>query len=136
MTTVSITANLDAARKAVELFHAGRVELMRAMLTDDVLWKVPHVNPLAADIVGIDNVIEFFRRVQSETEGTFSAEVLDIAATEHSVFCLMRVRAERAGKHLDQNVINVWKLRAGDGKVYERELYMEDQPASDEFWAY
>jgi ketosteroid isomerase-like protein len=136
MVSLSIATNLDAARRAVELFHAGRVELMRAMLTDDVVWKVPHRNPLAADIVGIDNVLDFFRRVQSETGGTFSAEVLEIAATDRSVFCLMRVQAERAGKRLDQNVINVWKLRAEDGKVYERELYMEDQPASDEFWAY
>jgi ketosteroid isomerase-like protein len=136
MVSLSIATNLDAARRAVELFHAGRVELMRAMLTDDVVWKVPHRNPLAADIVGIDNVLDFFRRVQSETDGTFAAEVLDIAATDRSVFCLMRVRAQRAGKRLDQNVINVWKLRAEDGKVYERELYMEDQPASDEFWAY
>jgi ketosteroid isomerase-like protein len=136
MVSLSIATNLDAARRAVELFHAGRVELMRAMLTDDVVWKVPHRNPLAADIVGIDNVLDFFRRVQSETDGTFSAEVLEIAATDRSVFCLMRVQAERAGKRLDQNVINVWKLRAEDGKVYERELYMEDQPASDEFWAY
>jgi ketosteroid isomerase-like protein len=134
--SLSVTANLGAASRAVELFHSGRIELMRAMLADDVVWKVPHRNPLAADIVGIDNVLEFFRRVQSETGGTFSAEVLDIAATDHSVFCLMRVRAERAGKRLDQKVINVWKVRADDGKVYERELYMEDQPASDEFWAF
>jgi uncharacterized protein len=134
--TMSITTNLGAAKRAVELFHSGRVELMRAMLTDDVVWKVPQRNPLAANIVGIDNVLDFFRRVQTETGGTFSAEVLDIAATEHSVFCLMHVRAERAGKRLDQKVINVWKLRAVDGKVYERELYMEDQPASDDFWAF
>ncbi|MBS2962358.1 nuclear transport factor 2 family protein [Actinocrinis puniceicyclus] len=131
-----IAANLDGARRAIELFHAGRVELMRAMLADDVVWRVPHVNPLAADIVGIDAVLEFFRRVQQETNGTFRAEVLDLAADERTVFCLMRVRAERRGRTLDQQIVNVWRLRPGDGKVYERELFMEDQPASDDFWAY
>lgn len=136
MVSLNVTTNLGAASRAVELFHSGRIELMRIMLADDVVWKVPHRNPLAANVVGIDNVLDFFRRVQSETDGTFSAEVLDIAATDHSVFCLMRVRAERAGKRLDQKVVNVWKVRADDGKVYERELYMEDQPASDEFWAF
>jgi uncharacterized protein len=133
---VDIATNLDAARRAIELFHAGRVELMRAMLTDDVVWRVPHRNPLATDIVGIDDVLEFFRRVQEETDGTFVAEVEDLVADDRTVFCVMRVRAERRGRRLDQRVVNVWRLRESDGKVYERELYMEDQPASDEFWAY
>jgi ketosteroid isomerase-like protein len=130
------TLNLDAAKLAIELFHAGKVELMRHMLAEDVLWKVPHQNPLAADIVGIENVLAFFRRVQEETDGTFSAEVLEIAATERAVFCMMHVRASRRGNKLDQKVVNVWRLRLEDGKVVERELFMEDQPASDEFWAF
>jgi hypothetical protein len=128
--------NLEAARLAIELFHGGKVELMRHMLADEVVWRVPHRNPLAADIVGIDNVLGFFRRVQAETDGTFSADVLEIAASDRAVFCLMRVHGKRNGKTLDQKVINVWHLRPGDGKVVERELFMEDQPASDEFWAY
>lgn len=133
---MDITKNLDAARRAIQLFHAGKVELMRGMLADDVVWRVPHRNPLAADIVGIDEVLAFFHRVQAETDGTFEAEVEDLVADDRTVFCLMRVRAERNGKRLDQKVVNVWRLRPGDGKVYERELFMEDQPASDEFWAY
>ena len=131
-----MSLDLRAAKLAIELFHSGKVELMRNMMADDVVWKVPHKNPLAADIVGIDNVLEFFRRVQRETTETFSAEVLEIAATERVVFCLMHVRAERNGKKLDQKVVNVWKLSPTDGKVVERELFMDDQPASDEFWAY
>jgi ketosteroid isomerase-like protein len=133
---VGTTLNLDAAKLAIELFHAGKVELMRNMLAEDVVWKVPHKNPLAADIVGVDNVLDFFRRVQDETDGTFSARVLEIAATERAVFCLMHVRAQRGGRRLDQKVVNVWRLRPTDGKVVERELFMEDQPASDEFWAF
>lgn len=133
---MDISTNLNAAKRAIELFHSGKVDLMRAMVADDVVWRVPHVNPLAADIIGIENVLEFFRRVQSETDGTFRAEVLDLVADERTVFCLMHVRAERGEKRLDQKVINIWRLRPSDGKVIERELYMEDQPASDEFWAY
>lgn len=131
-----ITANLDAARRAIELFHAGRVELMRAMLTDDIVWKVPHSHPLAADVVGIEDVLDLFRRVRLETDGTFRAEVLELVASERVVFCLMRMRAERNGKKLDQQVVSIWRLRPSDGKVYERELFMEDLAASDEFWSF
>jgi hypothetical protein len=130
------TLNLKAAKLAIELFHSGKVDLMRHMLADDVVWGVPKKNPLAADLVGIEEVITFFKRVQEETEGTFRAEVTEIAANEQAVFCVMHVRAERKGRKLDQKVVNVWKLRPADNKVYARELYMEDQPASDEFWAF
>jgi ketosteroid isomerase-like protein len=131
-----LMTNLDGAKRAIQLFHAGRADLMRAMLADDIVWRVPHANPLAADIEGVRDVIEFFQRVQRETGGTFGAEVLDLAGDERTVFCLMRVHAERNGKKLDQKVVNIWRLRASDGKVTEREIYMEDLAAADEFWAF
>lgn len=133
---MNISENLDVARRAIELFHAGRVELMRGMLAEDIIWKLPNKNPLATDIKGVDAVLDFFRRVHAETNGTFRAEVLDLVANESAVFCLMRLRAERQGKELNQKVVNVWRLRPGDGKVYQRELYMEDLTASEEFWAF
>jgi ketosteroid isomerase-like protein len=133
---VDITTNLNGAKRAIELFHSGRVELMRAMLAEDIVWRVPHQNPLATDLVGLEDVLAFFQRVQAETKGTFKAEVRDLLADEHTVVCVMRVQAERDGKKLDQNIVNIWRLRPSDGKVFERELFMENQPASDEFWAF
>ena len=132
---MDILTNLNAARRAIELFHAGKVELMRLMLDENVLWRVPHSHPLAEDIVGRDNVLEFFRRVQRETDGTFGAEVIDLAAGEHRLFCLMHVHAKRGDKTLDQDVINIWVLHPETGKVVERVFFMEDIAASDEFWA-
>lgn len=128
--------NLQAAKLAIELFHSGRVELMQRMLADDVVWQVPHRNPLATDIVGVDAVLEFFRRVQQETDDTFRAEVLDIMADDATVICVMHVQATRLEKTLDQNVVNVWRLDPETSKVARRELYMEDPVAADEFWAY
>ena len=62
----------------------------------------------------------FFQRVQRETDGTFGAEVIDLAGNERRIFCLMHVRAKRAGKTLDQDVVNIWKLHPETGKVVER----------------
>lgn len=128
--------NLKAAKIAIELFHSGKIDLMRHMLAEDVVWGVPKKNPLAADLVGIEEVLAFFKRVQEETKGTFQAEVTEIAASDDVLFCAMHVTAERKGKKLDQKIINIFKLRPSDNRVYRRELFMEDQPASDEFWAY
>jgi ketosteroid isomerase-like protein len=132
----NLMTNVDSAKRAIQLFHSGRTELMRAMLADDIVWRVPHANPLAADIEGVRDVIEFFERVQRETAGTFGADVLDLAGDDRTIFCLMRVHGERNGKKLDQKVVNIWRLRASDGKVVEREIFMEDLAAADEFWAF
>jgi ketosteroid isomerase-like protein len=132
---VNLLVNLDAAKRAIELFHAGKVELMRHMLDENIVWRVPHSHPLAEDIVGVDNVIDFFRRVQKETDGTFSAEVIELVGNERRIFCLMHIRAKRGDRTLDQLVINVWMLHPETGKVVDRLFFMEDQPASDEFWA-
>ena len=77
----------------------------------------------------------FFQRVQRETDGTFGAEVIDLAGNERRIFCLMHVHAKRADKTLDQDVVNIWKLHPETGKVVERQFFMEDLAASDEFWA-
>jgi ketosteroid isomerase-like protein len=132
---VNLLGNLSAAKRAIELFHSGRVELMRTMLDEDIIWRVPHSHPLAEDIVGVDNVLAFFQRVQKETDGTFGAEVIDIAGNERRIFCLMHVHAKRAGKTLDQDVINIWMLHPQTGKVVDRQFFMDDLAASDEFWA-
>ena len=127
--------NFNRAKRAIELFHAGKVELMRPMLDENIVWRLPHSHPLAADIIGVENVLDFFRRVQKETDGTFGAEVIEIAGNERRIFCLMRVHAKRGDKTLDQKVINVWKLHPETGRVVDREFFMEDLAASDEFWA-
>jgi ketosteroid isomerase-like protein len=124
----------DRVRRAIALFHTGRVAFLRAMMTEDIVWRVPHTHPLAADIVGIDGVLEFMDRVRAETGGTFSAVPVEVAIGDSRIFCLMRVRARRAGKTLDQHVVVLWRLR--EDRICERELFMEDPAAADEFWAY
>ena len=132
---MNLLTNLDAAKRAIELFNAGKLELTRHMLDENIVWRVPHSHPLAEDIIGVDNVLDFFRRVQKETDGTFGAEVIDLVGNERRIFCLMHIRAKRGDKTLDQLVINVWMLHPETGKVVDRLFFMEDQPASDEFWA-
>ena len=40
MSSPSPWVNLDRAKRAIELFHAGKVELMRPMLAEDALARV------------------------------------------------------------------------------------------------
>ncbi|HET6215303.1 MAG TPA: nuclear transport factor 2 family protein [Micromonosporaceae bacterium] len=127
--------DVDRVRRAIALFHTARPSVLRAMFTDDILWRVPHTHPLAADIEGIDDVLAFLQRVQDETDGTFSATPIDLAVSDTRIFCLMRVQAKRRGKALDQHAVSLWRMR-GDGRICERELFLEDPAAADDFWSY
>jgi len=131
-----MTGTIEPSRvkRIIALFHTGRVEILRAFLAEDIIWRVPHTHPLAADIIGIDAVTAFLTRARAETGGTLTAVPVEIAINGPVIFCLMRVTACRGGKRLDQNVVTLWRIR--DGKISERDLFMEDTAAADEFWSY
>lgn len=127
--------DLEPIKKAIELFHSGQFALMRPRLADDIVWHVPHIHPMSEDIIGADNVIAFFERVWRETNGTFKGEVIDLFRSERRVVAYMRITAERKGRKLDQKMISVWTY-GPDGKVVERELFVDNCDASYRFWSY
>jgi ketosteroid isomerase-like protein len=55
-----------------------------------------------------------------------------VANDEHAV-ALFTAHAERAGKHLEDNTVQVTHIR--DGKESEVWFYPADQYATDEFWS-
>jgi|SRR5579859_1031863 len=129
-----VTLEPGRVRRIIRLFHTGRVEILRAFLADDIVWRVPHTHPLAADIIGVDAVLAFLSRVRAETGGTLRAAPAEIAISGPVIFCQMRVTACRGTRRLDQNVVTLWRIR--DGKISERDLFMEDTAAADEFWSF
>lgn len=135
MTETTMHPNVEQAWRGVKAFHDGDIAGMRDLFAPDVVWHMPPSHPLVADIIGRDDLLMFFGRIQQETRGTFEAEVHDIVGNDEHVVALMHVRAERGGKRLDQKVINIYKVR-DDGKVTERWLFMEDRAAADDFWAF
>ena len=44
------------------MYAGGDVEPVRALLTEDVEWRVPGNNAIAGAYVGIDAVLDYFRR--------------------------------------------------------------------------
>jgi len=131
----AVPMELDRVRRVIALFYSGHVDFMRGLFAEDIVWRVPHTHPLAADIVGVDGVLELMRRVRAETNGTFSAEPLDIAVNGGTIFCRMKLSAQRGTKVLDQHAVLLWRLNAS-GKISERDLFMEDPAAADEFWSF
>lgn len=127
--------DLKPVRRAIEQFHSGQFAVMRPMLADDIVWRVPHTHPMSEDIIGADNVIAFFERVWRETNGTFRGEVVDLFRNERRVVAYMRITAERKGRRLDEKMISVW-THGPNGQIVERELFVDNCDASYRFWSH
>lgn len=125
--------NVEKVRRGLELFGAGDIAGMTDMLDDDIVWHHPGSSPLAGDHKGKEGVMGFFARIIQETGGTFKNEVHDILGNDQHVVAMFHITADRNGKRLDQNVINVFHVN--EGKLTERWLLAEDLNSFDDFWS-
>jgi len=126
--------NEDLVREAYAAFGRGDMDALRdKFFTQDVRYYVTDRSPLAGDYEGVDQVLQFFARIFEMSGGTFSFELHDVLANDEHAVALVTVRGERAGKQLNDNMVQISHLR--DGKAYEVWNQATDQYAQDEFWS-
>jgi uncharacterized protein len=125
--------NEDLIRAALDAFGKGDLDAVRGSLADDIAWHSPGRNPLAGDYKGIDQVMALFARLFELTGGTFRLEVHDVLANDEHGVVLATAKAERGGKTLSDNGVQVFHLR--DGKVTESWIHPSDQYEADEFFS-
>lgn len=123
----------DLLRRGFEAFGKGDMATIAELFADDVVWHVPGNNPLSGDHKGRDSVLAFLGKSAELSGGTLKLEVHDILANDEHGVALTRGSAQRGGKSLDNNGVQVFHIR--DGKVVESWLYAGDPAANDEFWS-
>lgn len=126
--------NAAKTRAGFEAFGRGDIQTASQMFADDIVWHQPGTGPLAGDHHGREKVLSFFAKLQEETQGTFRTEIHDIVANDEHIVALMHATAQRKGRRLDQNLVNVFHVNS-EGKVTERWLFPEDAAALDGFWS-
>ena len=127
--------NEVAVRGAFAAFNRGDIDALRSQYwAEDIRFHVPGRSPLAGDYKGVAQVLEFVGRLSEASEGTFRAEpVHDVLVNDEQAVALFTSRAERAGKHFEDNTILVFRIR--DGKITEQRAYPADLYAWDEFFS-
>lgn len=120
-------------RRGYDAFGKGDMATIAELFADDIIWHVPGNNPLAGDYKGRDNVLAYFGKSVELTGGTLKVEVHDILANDEHGIALTRDTAQRAGKSLDDNAVQVFHIR--DEKVVESWFHPGDSAANDEFWS-
>jgi len=82
-TAVSEHPHLALMRRTLDAFRSGDMPALGALLSDDVVWRVPGKSLLARDYRWQDEVFGFFGRLIELTGGTFRVESLDYFHPEH-----------------------------------------------------
>lgn len=121
-------------RRGFEAFSRGDMDTLRELMAKDATHHVPGTHPLSGDFKGQDAIIDMYRRLGEETDGTMRLEMLGICADGrgHAVG-MCRVTAERQGKHLDDTGCIVFRV-VGD-KITDLDECVEDIDKSDDFWS-
>jgi uncharacterized protein len=109
------------------------MDTLRQYWAEGIRWHIPGRSPLAGDYEGVAQVLEFTGRISELSGGTYRLETHDVLADDGHVVMLSIARAERAGKHLVDNVVRAIHIR--DGKQAEVWTYPADLYAWDEFWS-
>jgi hypothetical protein len=125
--------NEDVVRAGFAAFGRGDADALQQYFAPDIRWHFPGRSPLAGEHNGLDRVMEFISRLSGLSGGTHRIELHDVIGNDEHVVALHTTRAERGGRQLEVNAIQVFHVQ--DGKVTEAWTQHADLYAVDEFWS-
>ena len=128
-----VEKNAETIRLCYDAFNEGDLETVRKNFHKDVTWMVPGKSSMSGRKKGLDAVMDFLKKVGKETQGSFRANLKELALSEDGrVIAIHTLTAKRNGKHLDQECCMVFEFK--DGKVISGKEYGFDLYALDDFW--
>lgn len=123
--------NEELVREGFAAFARGDMEALDRFFTDDATWHASGDNPLSGDFEGKEEVFSNFARVM-QLSGTFEQEIHDVLANDDHAVALVKVRATRDGKSLEDNQVIVFHIE--NERVTSAWLHGYDYQKTDEFW--
>lgn len=128
-------ANKDAEllRNLYDAFAKADLETIQNSLADDAVLHLAGRSPISGVHKGKDEILGVLAEFVSRSNGTFKAEVHDILASNEHVVVLSNVTAEREGKKLDVQGVEVFHVK--DGKIAEAYFTGMDTYSTDAFFS-
>lgn len=134
MTTTQVEQdNIALTRRGFEAFGAGDMQTLTGLIHPDAKWHGSPVGTIRGEYSGLDQLLAYFKQLHEETDGTFRAVPIAIAATGNRVFVQETVTGQRRGQSLESSDVLVFTIE--DRKVRDVHLYAGDYPAEAKFWS-
>jgi ketosteroid isomerase-like protein len=125
--------NVELIRRVYEAFMTGDMEVVTAVLADDIKWHFAGRSPLACDLSSKQEVLARFGQIAELSGNSFSMDVHDVVGNDEHVVALVRERGSRGSTTLDMPASHVWHVR--EGKAVEFWALAYDGYTEDEFWS-
>lgn len=126
--------NEDLVRQGFAAFARGDIAALQSQFfAPDIRWHFPGQSAAAGHHEGAAKVAAMFGLLAELSGGTHRVELHDVIGNDDHVVALHTTRAERAGKQLEVNAIQVFHVR--DDKITEAWTAHADLYAFDEFWS-
>ena len=125
--------NKDLVRRGFAAFATGDMATLNELFSNDVVWHGGGRSPIAGEYRGKQAVFGLFAQLAERAGGTFKIDIHDVLANNDHVVALVRTRAERGGKQLNNTGVQIFHVKGG--KVTESWFHPGDQYADDEFWS-
>lgn len=121
-------------RRGYQAFNSGDIQTMNELLDEKATWHTPGHSPIAGEHRGRAAVLAQFGRYGGETQGTFTAALQQVLASDDgSVVGLHHNSGMRNGKRLEVDCCIEFEVR--DGKIICGREHFFDLHAWDAFWA-
>ncbi|ARE76677.1 nuclear transport factor 2 family protein [Streptomyces sp. NPDC059558] len=121
-------------RRGYEAFGKGDMETMSTLLTADAIHHVPGSNPLSGHHKGRENVLDLFRRLSEETNGTFQVHLESVLADGRGhVMSFHTARADRGDRGIEIRQ-GLFFTIIGD-KITDIDQCTADIDEEDVFWS-
>jgi ketosteroid isomerase-like protein len=128
-----MSANEELVRRGYKAFTEGDMDTLKAIMTPDVVHRVPGNNQTSGDHKGIDDVLGMYGLIFELSNGTLNVELRSVEAEgDDGVVSTHRATAERDGKRLD--VVETLRFTISGGKITEIDESTSDVAAEDAFW--
>jgi uncharacterized protein len=125
--------NEDLLREGYAAFGRGDLDALRdQFFAPDISWHYPGKNPFAGDYQGVGEVMGWLMRTFELSGGTIRVELNNVVASDDLAVALTTVSAQREGKALSDDTVQVFRIR--DGKAIEVWNYPADLYMTDAFW--
>ena len=118
-----------AYRESFDAMMRGDPEPMHKLTWPDAVLHFPGQTPLSGDIRGWDETMRWAQRFFERVGRTYGEEVVSVVADDEWAFMLTRYHAERNGRKVQDQSVNVCRLRegriaetwvlVGDSKVFQ-----------------
>ncbi|MEU6755797.1 nuclear transport factor 2 family protein [Streptomyces sp. NPDC046685] len=121
-------------RRGYEAFAKGDLETLSTLFTADVIHHVPGNNPLSGHHKGREAVLDLYRRLAEETNGTFQADLHAVLADGRGhVMAFHTARGDRGDRGIEVQQGLFFTIVGG--KITDIDECTQDIDEEDTFWS-